>query len=301
ARRRTSRGRASRSQGANHFAGARGSRLLARHRYGHRAGHSVLLPPGRNAAAPRSRLALPTAGCARPVAGHRPALRLARRRLARPAVGRVRLLRIARRHLHPGRDVRGHHPAPRRVEGPGNHGRRVDAGRAIPRQPQLGLRRRLPLRRPGLLRRPGRPETTRQRLPRARLAVVLDVVYNHLGPEGNYLADFGPYFTDRYRPPLCAAINFDGPGSDEVRHYFIDNALFWVTDFHIDALRLDAVHAIFDQAARPFLLELAEAVHGQAERLNRRVHVIAETSLNDPRLLRPRDRGGYGLDGQWND
>jgi maltooligosyltrehalose trehalohydrolase len=133
------------------------------------------------------------------------------------------------------------------------------------------------------------------------LAVVLDVVYNHLGPEGNYLAEFGPYFTDRYRTTWGAALNFDGPYSDEVRHFFIENALHWVAEYHIDALRLDAVHAIVDHSAVPFVEELAEAVHHRAERLNRRIHVIAESNLNDARLVRPPEMGGYGLDGQWNE
>jgi maltooligosyltrehalose trehalohydrolase len=133
------------------------------------------------------------------------------------------------------------------------------------------------------------------------LAVVLDVVYNHLGPEGNYLRDFGPYFTDRYRTPWGEAINFDGPHSDEVRRYFIENALSWITDFHLDALRLDAIHAILDFSAQPFLEDLALAVKEQAERLNRQAHLIAESDLNDTRPIRPRDLGGYGLDAQWND
>jgi maltooligosyltrehalose trehalohydrolase len=136
---------------------------------------------------------------------------------------------------------------------------------------------------------------------RLGLAVVLDVVYNHLGPEGNCLAEFGPYFTDSYKTPWGVALNFDGPHSDEVRRFFIENALYWVTEFHIDALRLDAVHAIVDHSALPFLEELAEAVHHQAERLNRRVHVIAESNLNDARLVRPQELGGYGLDAQWNE
>jgi maltooligosyltrehalose trehalohydrolase len=133
------------------------------------------------------------------------------------------------------------------------------------------------------------------------LAVVLDVVYNHLGPEGNYLGDFAPYFTDRYRTPWGAAVNFDGPYSDEVRRFFIENALSWVTEFHVDALRIDAVHAIPDFSARPFLEELAEAVHAQAERLNRRIYLMAESDLNDSRLIRPPEFGGLGLDAQWND
>lgn len=136
---------------------------------------------------------------------------------------------------------------------------------------------------------------------RQGLAVFLDVVYNHLGPEGNYLEDFGPYFTDRYRTPWGKALNFDGPGSDEVRRFFIANALYWVTEFCIDGLRLDAVHAITDQSALPFLEELAAAVHRRAERLGRRVYVLAESDLNDPRLIRPPALGGYGLDAQWSD
>lgn len=133
------------------------------------------------------------------------------------------------------------------------------------------------------------------------LAVVLDVVYNHLGPEGNYLADFGPYFTGRYRTPWGTAINFDGPHSDGVRRFFIENALYWITEFHIDALRLDALHAILDMSAHPFLEELANAVRDQAERIGRRVYLIAESDLNDTKLIRSQELGGYGLDAQWND
>lgn len=133
------------------------------------------------------------------------------------------------------------------------------------------------------------------------LAAILDVVYNHLGPEGNYLSDFAPYFTDRYRTPWGPALNFDGPGSDEVRRFFLENALYWVTDFHFDGLRLDAIHAILDFSARPFLAELAEAVHGQGERLGRNLLVIAESDLNDARVIRSPAVGGYGLDAQWND
>ncbi|TFH04164.1 MAG: malto-oligosyltrehalose trehalohydrolase, partial [Spirochaetales bacterium] len=133
------------------------------------------------------------------------------------------------------------------------------------------------------------------------LAVVLDVVYNHLGPEGNYLHGFGPYFTDRYRTPWGEAVNFDGPYSDEVSRYFIDNALYWICEYHVDALRLDAVHGIFDFSARHFLKELAAEVHREAESLGREIHVIAESDLNDVRLIDSPDKGGYGLDGQWND
>ncbi len=136
---------------------------------------------------------------------------------------------------------------------------------------------------------------------RAGLAVFLDVVYNHLGPEGNYLAEFGPYFTTRYETPWGAAINFDGADSDEVRRYFIDNARYWVTEFHIDGLRLDAVQMIFDFGAYHFLAELADAVHRVAEAAGRRVQIIAESDLNDPRLVRSHDRGGFNLNGMWND
>jgi maltooligosyltrehalose trehalohydrolase len=133
------------------------------------------------------------------------------------------------------------------------------------------------------------------------LAVVLDVVYNHLGPEGNYLAEFGPYFTDRYRTPWGQAINFDGSESDEVRRFFIENALYWTKEFHFDALRLDAIHAIVDPSARPILEELGLAVHRQARQLKRKIHVIAESDRNDSRIIRCREAGGYGLDAQWSD
>jgi maltooligosyltrehalose trehalohydrolase len=136
---------------------------------------------------------------------------------------------------------------------------------------------------------------------RKGLAVVLDVVYNHLGPEGNYLRDFAPYFTDFYRTPWGEAVNFDGPESDEVRRYFIQNALQWVGEFHVDALRLDAVHAILDFSARPFLEQLGLAVRREAEASNRRIHLIAESALNDTRIIRPRELGGFNLDAQWND
>jgi maltooligosyltrehalose trehalohydrolase len=136
---------------------------------------------------------------------------------------------------------------------------------------------------------------------RAGLGVVLDVVYNHLGPEGNYLAAFGPYFTSSYKTPWGDAINFDGPGSDEVRRYFIENALYWIREFHIDGLRLDAVHGIFDRSAYPFVEELGDAVREEATRLNRRVHLMAESDLNDPRLIRSKELGGMGLDAQWAD
>jgi maltooligosyltrehalose trehalohydrolase len=133
------------------------------------------------------------------------------------------------------------------------------------------------------------------------LALVLDVVYNHFGPEGNYLEKYGAYFTEQYRTGWGTAINLDGPYSDEVRHFFIQNALYWITEFHVDALRLDAVHALFDPLAPPFLEELAAAVHQQCRQSGRPAYLIAESDLNDPRLIQPREMGGYGLDAQWND
>ncbi len=133
------------------------------------------------------------------------------------------------------------------------------------------------------------------------LAVALDVVYNHLGPEGNYLNTFGPYFTDRYRTPWGQAINFDGQGSDEVRRFFMENALYWLEDYHFDALRLDAIHGIFDFSASPFLAELKKAVNELAARLGRPLHLIAESDLNDSRVLRDSSQGGFNLDAQWSD
>ena len=133
------------------------------------------------------------------------------------------------------------------------------------------------------------------------MAVVMDVVYNHLGPEGNYLADFGPYFTDAYRMPWGAAVNFDGPQSDNVVRFFVENAFYWIDDFHIDALRLDAIHGIVDRNAQPFLALLTGAVQEFAKRTGRKVYVIGESDLNDSRFLLPRESHGYGLDAQWND
>lgn len=133
------------------------------------------------------------------------------------------------------------------------------------------------------------------------LAVILDVVYNHVGPEGNYLDVFAPFFTTVYQSPWGQAINFDGPYSDGVRRFFIGNALYWVTEYHIDGLRLDAVHGIFDFGAIHILEELAGAVHRQAALLGRTITVIAESDLNDVRIIKPRSAGGYGLDAQWLD
>ncbi len=133
------------------------------------------------------------------------------------------------------------------------------------------------------------------------LAVVLDVVYNHLGPEGNYLREFGPYFTDQYRTPWGDALNFDGPGSDAVRAFFLANALMWQTDYHIDALRLDAVHAIKDFSAYHLLAELADLAAARSADSGRRFLLIAESDLNDTRMVDPPAAGGHGLDAMWSD
>ncbi|MFS8889132.1 malto-oligosyltrehalose trehalohydrolase [Synechococcus sp. R55.1] len=133
------------------------------------------------------------------------------------------------------------------------------------------------------------------------LAVILDVVYNHLGPEGNYLRDFGPYFTDKYHTPWGDALNFDDRYSDGVREFFLQNAEYWLEEFHLDGLRLDAVHAIYDFSAYPFLQELAEQVDALEARTGRPRVLIAESDLNDVRLITPREQGGYGLDAQWCD
>jgi maltooligosyltrehalose trehalohydrolase len=135
----------------------------------------------------------------------------------------------------------------------------------------------------------------------AGLAVFLDVVYNHMGPEGNYLSEYGPYFTDHYKTPWGTAINFDGPGSDPVRDFVLDNARMWLEEFHFDGLRLDAVHAIFDLGARHILLEIQEVAKSAEARVGRPLHIVAESDLNDPRLLYPLERGGYGLGAQWSD
>jgi maltooligosyltrehalose trehalohydrolase len=134
------------------------------------------------------------------------------------------------------------------------------------------------------------------------LAVILDVVYNHLGPEGNYIWEYGPYFTtNKYSTPWGWAVNFDDTGSDNVRSYFITNAIYWMEYFHIDALRLDAVHAIYDMCAVTFLEDLVYAVDEYGKSKGRKRFLIAECDRNDPRIVTSRDCGGYGLDAQWCD
>jgi len=135
----------------------------------------------------------------------------------------------------------------------------------------------------------------------AGLAVLLDVVYNHLGPSGNYLGRFGPYFTTRYSTPWGPAVNLDGAGSSEVRRFFCDNALMWLRDYHFDGLRIDAIHAFFDLSAVPFLEQLAGEVKRLEAHLGRSLVLIAESDLNEPRVVTPTEAGGYGTDAQWSD
>lgn len=136
---------------------------------------------------------------------------------------------------------------------------------------------------------------------RQSIAVILDVVYNHLGPEGNYLGEFAPYFTDKYKTPWGRAVNFDDAYSYGVRNYFAQNALYWFKHYHIDALRLDAVHGIVDMSAKHVLRELVEKTEEFCRKNNRRHYLIAESDLNDTRLIKTKAQGGYGLDAQWCD
>src|SRR3954447_18748587 len=134
-----------------------------------------------------------------------------------------------------------------------------------------------------------------------RLAVVLDVVYNHFGPESNYLHEFGPYFTDKYKTPWGSSINYDDRDSDPVLDYVLDNARMWLDEFHLDGLRLDAVHAIFDLGARHILRAVKEVAEEVSASSGRAIHIVGESDLNDPRVVLPAERGGYGLDAQWSD
>ena len=133
------------------------------------------------------------------------------------------------------------------------------------------------------------------------IGVLLDVVYNHLGPSGNYLAEFGPYFTDKHNTPWGAAVNLDDAGSDEVRAFLVDNALYWLGEFGLDGLRLDAAHAFADTRAIHILEELSTAVDDFATETGRQLTLIAESDLNDPRVILPRTLGGHGVHAQWND
>jgi maltooligosyltrehalose trehalohydrolase len=133
------------------------------------------------------------------------------------------------------------------------------------------------------------------------MSAILDVVYNHMGPEGNYLRDFGPYFTGRYRTPWGDALNYDGPYSYGVRDFFLENALFWLREYHFDALRLDALHHVYDQGAKHFIQELTERVAQFSRESTRKYYMIGESDLDDIRFIRPASDGGYGLDAQWCD
>lgn len=136
---------------------------------------------------------------------------------------------------------------------------------------------------------------------RVGLAVFLDVVYNHVGPEGNYLDDFGPYFTEKYRTPWGRAVNYDDKGSDEVRDLVLDNVRMWLAEFHLDGLRVDAVHAIYDLGARHLLRAIKNAAEEVERQTGRVIHIVAESDQNDPRVLRAPEQGGLGLDAQWSD
>jgi maltooligosyltrehalose trehalohydrolase len=136
---------------------------------------------------------------------------------------------------------------------------------------------------------------------RAGLGVCLDVVENHLGPSGNYLSEFGPYFTDRHETPWGQGVNLDGPGSDQVRRWILDREEGWFRDFHVDALRLDAVHEMKDGSSRHILAELSDEVAALAKELDRPLGLVAESDLNDPRMIEPTDAGGLGMTAQWDD
>ena len=133
------------------------------------------------------------------------------------------------------------------------------------------------------------------------LGVILDVVMNHFGPAGNYTQMFGPYYTDRHHTPWGAAINLEEGGSDQVRRFFIDNAILWLRDYHFDGLRLDAVHELIDRSAMHFLEQLSREIEDLSASLGRCLFLIGETDLNDPRFVTPREANGFGLDAQWSD
>ncbi len=133
------------------------------------------------------------------------------------------------------------------------------------------------------------------------IAVLLDAVYNHLGPEGSYLSQYGPYFTEKYKTPWGSAINFDDKYSDEVRNFFIGNALMWLEEYHFDGLRLDAIHEIIDRGARHFLKEMSLQVDEMEKRTGRKLILIAESDLNDTKVINSYEKGGFGLEGQWVD
>jgi maltooligosyltrehalose trehalohydrolase len=133
------------------------------------------------------------------------------------------------------------------------------------------------------------------------ISIILDVIYNHFGPEGNYFSDYGPYFTAHYKTAWGNALNFDGEYSYGVRNYFIENALYWFENYHIDALRLDASDHLYDIGVKHFLQELAENVDALSKKQGRKLYLTAENDLSDTKIIRPIESGGYGIDAQWND
>jgi len=133
------------------------------------------------------------------------------------------------------------------------------------------------------------------------LAVILDVVYNHFGPTGNYTQKFAPYLTEKHKTPWGDGVNFEDIGSDEVRRFFCDNAIMWLLEYHVDGLRLDAVHELTDRSAFHFMEQLSAEVETVGAMLGRKLVLIAESDLNDPKIVRPREAGGYGMDAQWSD
>jgi maltooligosyltrehalose trehalohydrolase len=150
----------------------------------------------------------------------------------------------------------------------------------------------------------GGPEALRRFVDAAHklgFAVILDVVYNHLGNEGNYLRMFAPYFTDQHTTPWGEAVNYDQPGAEGVRHYVTENARYWIHEYHLDGLRLDAIQTIRDDSSPHILAEITKEVAELSYELNREICVIAESDENDPRLVLPRTQGGYGLDAVWSD
>jgi maltooligosyltrehalose trehalohydrolase len=150
----------------------------------------------------------------------------------------------------------------------------------------------------------GGPEGLRRLVDAAHakgLAIIIDVVYNHVGPEGNYLSRFGPYFTSKHKTPWGDAINYDDEGSEFVRSYVIENALYWVREYHADGLRLDAVHAIKDDGKTHLLAEMSSRLQEFASQAGRKIALMAETDENSPKYVKPRSQGGFGLDGIWSD
>ena len=248
-------------------------------------GLRVRVPTGRRPRVSRSGLALAARGRASPLGPLLSAIvRLVGRRLARHRPRRAGHLRIARRDLHAGGHA-GRHRSPLAAIGlAGRYGGRVDARGPVSRRPQLGLRRRLSLCRAEQLWRAAGTATFDRCGPSGRAGRHPGRGLQPSRPRRQLPGAFGPYFTDRYPTPWGTAVNYDGPDSDAVRQFVVDNACAWVRDFHVDGLRLDAVHAIYDLSPRHILAEIQAAVRREAARGQRIVHVIAESNPNDVRL-----------------